>query len=83
MGSANHSTVVEKKDLHVGGVGTNVSGALAGIAEPMVNGADTWVRRARYAARNADDYVRDRPWQAIGVVALLALAVGYLVSRRS
>ena len=83
MGTANHSTVVEKRDLHVGGVGSNASGALAAVTDPLINGADTWMRKAKYAARNADDYVRDRPWQAIGVVALVALALGYLVSRRS
>jgi ElaB/YqjD/DUF883 family membrane-anchored ribosome-binding protein len=32
--------------------------------------------RARAAAEMADDYVRDRPWTAIGLTAALALLVG-------
>jgi ElaB/YqjD/DUF883 family membrane-anchored ribosome-binding protein len=40
------------------------------------------VQQARNLARGADDYIRDNPWQAIGVVALLGVALGYLVSRR-
>jgi ElaB/YqjD/DUF883 family membrane-anchored ribosome-binding protein len=43
---------------------------------------DEAVERATTAARNTDDYVREKPWQAIGVVAAVALLVGILVSRR-
>lgn len=38
--------------------------------------------RARQTARITDDYVHDRPWQAIGVGALLGLAIGILLARR-
>lgn len=38
--------------------------------------------RARAAARAADDYVHDRPWQSIGVAAGIAFLVGYLIGRR-
>jgi ElaB/YqjD/DUF883 family membrane-anchored ribosome-binding protein len=30
----------------------------------------------------ADDYVRNNPWQALGVVALVGVTVGYLLLRR-
>jgi ElaB/YqjD/DUF883 family membrane-anchored ribosome-binding protein len=30
-----------------------------------------------------DEYVRDRPWQAVGVAAAAGLLVGLLVGRRS
>ena len=33
-------------------------------------------------ARAADDYVRANPWQAVGIAALVGIALGLLVSRR-
>ncbi|HEY6241848.1 MAG TPA: DUF883 family protein [Burkholderiales bacterium] len=38
--------------------------------------------QARVAVRAADDYVRENPWQAIGIAALVGIALGLLVSRR-
>jgi ElaB/YqjD/DUF883 family membrane-anchored ribosome-binding protein len=72
------SSVVQKRDLHVGGLGSSASGALASFADPM-RSADSWLERAR----EADDYVRDNPWAALAVVALVGLAAGYLLSQRS
>jgi ElaB/YqjD/DUF883 family membrane-anchored ribosome-binding protein len=40
------------------------------------------VDRAKDAARATDDYVRDNPWQSIGVAAAVGFVVGLLVSRR-
>jgi ElaB/YqjD/DUF883 family membrane-anchored ribosome-binding protein len=37
---------------------------------------------ARAKARVADSYVRDNPWQAIGVVAGVAFVIGVLLGRR-
>jgi ElaB/YqjD/DUF883 family membrane-anchored ribosome-binding protein len=37
---------------------------------------------AKAAARATDDYVRDNPWQAIGVAASIGFLVGLVVSRR-
>jgi ElaB/YqjD/DUF883 family membrane-anchored ribosome-binding protein len=38
--------------------------------------------RAREAAQDADRYVRDNPWGAIGIAAGVAFVVGLLVGRR-
>ena len=38
--------------------------------------------QAGQALRTGDDYVRDRPWQAIGVAAVAGLLAGVLFSRR-
>jgi ElaB/YqjD/DUF883 family membrane-anchored ribosome-binding protein len=38
--------------------------------------------RAREAAGEADRYVRDNPWQAVGIAAGVAFVIGLLVSRR-
>ncbi len=42
--------------------------------------------RARVAARQADDYVHDHPWESIaigaGIAAVIGIIVGLLASRR-
>jgi ElaB/YqjD/DUF883 family membrane-anchored ribosome-binding protein len=87
MHIAKYSTLAEKKDLHVGGLGVATSGALAAVVDPwtdaVMGASDTWLRKVKYAARSADDYVRTSPWQAVGLVALMGLTAGYLLSRRS
>ena len=39
-------------------------------------------RQAQQAGRRTDVFVRDNPWQVIGVAAVVGLAVGILASRR-
>jgi ElaB/YqjD/DUF883 family membrane-anchored ribosome-binding protein len=82
MLTSHPSSVVQKRDLHVGGLGSNASGALASFADPTRR-ADSWLERARDVAQEADDYVRDNPWAALAVAALVGLAAGYLLSQRS
>jgi ElaB/YqjD/DUF883 family membrane-anchored ribosome-binding protein len=77
------SSFFQKRDLHVGGLGSSASGALAAVAEPARGAADSWLERAREAARDADDYVRDNPWAALAVAGLVGLAAGYLLSQRN
>ena len=43
---------------------------------------DDAVDRAKAAARATDEYVRDNPWQAIGIGAAIGFLVGLVVSRR-
>ncbi len=38
--------------------------------------------RAKDAAEGANRYVRDNPWQSIGIAAAVGFVVGLLVSRR-
>ena len=38
---------------------------------------------ARQIGRSADGFVRDNPWQVIGIAAVVGLAVGMLASRRN
>ena len=77
-----------KKDLHVGGFdavssGSDPSGTLASIVDPLVDASENWVEKAREFVSSADDYVRNNPWQALGVVAILGVTLGLLMSRRS
>jgi ElaB/YqjD/DUF883 family membrane-anchored ribosome-binding protein len=39
-------------------------------------------RHARHYGKQTDTYVRDNPWQVIGIAAVVGLAVGILASRR-
>ena len=43
---------------------------------------DQALEHARALAGDADDYVRDNPWQAVGIAAGVGLVLGLLVSRR-
>ena len=82
MLTADPSSVIQKRDLHVGGLGASVAGPLAAVADPVGEGVENWAKRARHAVRDADDFVHDNPYAALAVVGLLALAAGYLLSRR-
>src|ERR1700677_169897 len=81
MLTAHPSSFVQKRDLHVGGLGLGASGALAARAQTIVDAADSWVDRLRTAAIEVDDYVHDNPWAALALVALVGAAAGYLLSR--
>jgi ElaB/YqjD/DUF883 family membrane-anchored ribosome-binding protein len=43
---------------------------------------DEVTRRAREALDDADEYVRENPWQSIGIAAGIAFLVGLLAGRR-
>jgi len=38
--------------------------------------------KARDAAKDAERYVRDNPWQSVGLAAGIGLVIGVLISRR-
>ena len=48
---------------------------LQGVEEELVT-------RARDAAKDTDRYVRDNPWQSIGISAGVGLLLGLLIGRR-
>jgi len=56
--------------------------ALAAGGTSVLEGTREVRRRAGRIAAGADSYVRESPWQAVGIAAVLALAVGYLATRR-
>jgi ElaB/YqjD/DUF883 family membrane-anchored ribosome-binding protein len=72
-----------KKDLHVGGVGAAHSASLASVIDPLMDASENWVEKAREFAASADDYVRNNPWQALAVMAMVGVTIGYVLSRRS
>jgi ElaB/YqjD/DUF883 family membrane-anchored ribosome-binding protein len=40
------------------------------------------LEKTKQAAKAADDYVHENPWQAVGIAALAGLVLGILISRR-
>ena len=40
------------------------------------------LEKTKQAAKATDDYVRDNPWQAVGIAAMAGLVLGILISRR-
>ena len=38
--------------------------------------------KVRHGARAVDDYVHDRPWHSLGIVAGAAFLIGYVLGRR-
>ena len=54
----------------------NVDLALSSASDRVTNIRDRSLAQADAAAKATDEYVRQNPWRAIGIVALLTAAVG-------
>jgi len=75
--------IADLKDVDVARVRSKVQRAVDAAKESLADSADTLRQRAQSAASTADDYVRDSPWQAVGIAALVGAVVGILATRRS
>jgi ElaB/YqjD/DUF883 family membrane-anchored ribosome-binding protein len=75
--------IADLKDADVVRVRGKVQRAVDATKQSLSDSADTIRRRAQEVASTADDYVRESPWQAIGIAALVGAVVGILATRRS
>jgi ElaB/YqjD/DUF883 family membrane-anchored ribosome-binding protein len=75
--------IADLKDADVVRVRGKVQRAVDATKQSLADGADAIRQHAQTAANTADDYVRDNPWQAIGIAALVGAVVGILATRRS
>lgn len=75
--------IADLKDADVVRVRGKVQRAVDATKQSLADGAESIKRRAQDVASTADDYVRDSPWQAIGIAALVGAVVGILATRRS
>ncbi len=84
MMTAPPSTAEQKRDLHVGGIGSRTGGALAAITHRVdpAEASNDLAWRARATLDEATNAVRENPWSAIALVAVVGLAAGYLLGRR-
>jgi ElaB/YqjD/DUF883 family membrane-anchored ribosome-binding protein len=75
--------IADLKDADVVRVRGKVQRAVEATKQSLADGAEVIRQRAQDVASTADDYVRDRPWQAVGIAALVGAVVGILATRRS
>ncbi len=75
--------IADLKDADVARVRSKVQRAVDATKQSLAESADTLRQHAQRVAGSADDYVRDSPWQAVGVAALIGAVVGILATRRS
>jgi ElaB/YqjD/DUF883 family membrane-anchored ribosome-binding protein len=75
--------IADLKDADVVRVRGKVQRAVEATKQSLSDSADSLRRRAQTVASTADDYVRDSPWQAIGIAALVGAVAGILATRRS
>jgi ElaB/YqjD/DUF883 family membrane-anchored ribosome-binding protein len=52
------------------------------VRDRLTAAQEDLTRRAREALGDADDYVRENPWQAVGITAGVAFLIGLLAGRR-
>ena len=57
--------------------------ALAAAKSALSDGAAQVRSQARQVTKTTDTYVRDNPWQVVGIAALISIAVGIIATRRS
>jgi ElaB/YqjD/DUF883 family membrane-anchored ribosome-binding protein len=75
--------ISDLKDADVDRVRAKVQRAVDATKQSFADRAVSLRYRAQRAASTADDYVRDSPWQAVGIAALVGAVVGILATRRS
>jgi ElaB/YqjD/DUF883 family membrane-anchored ribosome-binding protein len=74
--------VSDAADPEVKRLRSKVAAAVASTKKTIASGADQVQRQAKEAFDASDRYVRNQPWEAIGIAALAGVAVGFLLSSR-
>jgi ElaB/YqjD/DUF883 family membrane-anchored ribosome-binding protein len=64
-------------------VRAKVKMALAAAKSALSDGAAQVRGQAKHVSRTTDNYVRDNPWQVVGIAAVVGIALGVLMTRRS
>ncbi len=76
------SRVAHVADPEIARLRAKVEHGIAAARSTSVSRLAQVRRRAIDVVSAGDDYVRDRPWQSIGIAALAGIVVGVLVGRR-
>jgi ElaB/YqjD/DUF883 family membrane-anchored ribosome-binding protein len=74
--------VAHVSDADIAKVRERVQEKVTSARETLTAGAESVRERATAAMSTTDDYVRNSPWQAVGIAAAVGAALGYLLSRR-
>jgi ElaB/YqjD/DUF883 family membrane-anchored ribosome-binding protein len=75
--------IADLNDADVAKVRNKVQRAIATAKDSIAESADTLRQQAQRVAGSADDFVRDSPWQAVGLAALVGVLIGLVATRRS
>ena len=59
-----------------------IQASLATAKVKLSEAEQVLLEKSKEAAKAADEYVRENPWQAVGVAAAAGLVLGVLISRR-
>ncbi len=76
------SRVAHVADPEIARLRAKVERALTAAKKAVVDGTDRIQHHAKGAMSAGDSYVRDQPWQAVGIAAAAGLVVGFLAARR-
>jgi ElaB/YqjD/DUF883 family membrane-anchored ribosome-binding protein len=71
------------KDPDIRQVRSTVLRTLDAARTSMSTGAERVRKHTIQVAGTTNDFVRENPWQSLGIAALLGAAVGYLARRRA
>ena len=66
----------------VGVARERIQASLASARVKLIEAERALADRTREAAKVADEYVHENPWQAVGIAAAVGLVLGVLISRR-
>lgn len=75
--------LADLNDADVATMRSKVMATVESAKDTLADGADALRRQAQKAVDGADGYVRESPWAAVGLAALVGAVVGILVARRS
>jgi len=64
-------------------VRAKVKMALAAAKSALSDSAAQVRGQARQVTQTTDNYVRDNPWQVVGIAAVIGIALGILMTRKS
>ena len=59
-----------------------IQASLATAKVKLTEAERALLEKSKLAAKATDEYVRENPWQAVGVAAVAGLVLGVLISRR-
>jgi ElaB/YqjD/DUF883 family membrane-anchored ribosome-binding protein len=65
-----------------GDAAEHMEGAMHRAKDQLMEWEKQGMECAKDAAKQADQFVHDKPWQAVGIAAAVGLVAGLLISRR-
>jgi ElaB/YqjD/DUF883 family membrane-anchored ribosome-binding protein len=74
--------VAHLADPEIARLRARVEHGLATAKRAFADGTDRVQRHAKDVMNAGDGYVRDQPWQAVGIAAAAGVVVGFLFARR-